>query len=101
MRALGCAYEGTLVRFPMKGWQGLLQVPSAALPGERQTLMFSATFEGEIARIAKQLLRNPKTIQIAAQQAKHEHIEQRLHFVDDMTHNPAAEALNQRGRCTS
>jgi hypothetical protein len=25
--------EGTVVRFPMKGWQGLLQVPSAALPG--------------------------------------------------------------------
>jgi hypothetical protein len=25
--------EGTLVRFPIKGWQGLLQVPSAALPG--------------------------------------------------------------------
>jgi hypothetical protein len=26
--------EGTLVRFPIKGWQGLLQVPSAALRGE-------------------------------------------------------------------
>ena len=25
--------EGTVVRFPMKGWQGLLPVPSAALPG--------------------------------------------------------------------
>lgn len=25
--------EGTLVRFPIRGWQGLLQVPSAALPG--------------------------------------------------------------------
>jgi hypothetical protein len=25
--------EGTVVRFPIKGWQGLLQVPSAALPG--------------------------------------------------------------------
>ncbi len=25
--------EGTMVRFPIKGWQGLLQVPSAALPG--------------------------------------------------------------------
>jgi hypothetical protein len=25
--------EGTVVRFPMKGWQGLLQLPSAALPG--------------------------------------------------------------------
>jgi superfamily II DNA/RNA helicase len=59
---------------------------TAALPAERQTLMFSATFDGEIARIAKQLLRNPKTIEIASQQAKHENIEQRLHFVDDMTH---------------
>jgi superfamily II DNA/RNA helicase len=59
---------------------------TAALPGERQTLLFSATLEGDIARIAKQLLRNPKTIQIAAQQAKHENIEQRLHFVDDMSH---------------
>jgi hypothetical protein len=25
--------EGTVVRLPMKGWQGMLQVPSAALPG--------------------------------------------------------------------
>jgi len=25
--------EGTVVRFPIRGWQGLLQVPSAALPG--------------------------------------------------------------------
>ena len=25
--------EGTVVRFPIKGWQGLMQVPSAALPG--------------------------------------------------------------------
>jgi hypothetical protein len=26
--------EGTIVRFPIKGWQGLLQLPSAALPGQ-------------------------------------------------------------------
>jgi len=58
----------------------------SALPGERQTLLFSATLEGNIARIASQILRNPKTIQIAAQQAKHENIEQRLHMVDDMGH---------------
>lgn len=57
-----------------------------ALPKERQTLMFSATFEGEIARIAKNLLNNPKVIQIASQKEKHANIEQRLHFVDDMTH---------------
>jgi superfamily II DNA/RNA helicase len=58
----------------------------SALPGERQTLLFSATFDGAIGKIAMQLLKNPKTIQIAAQQAKHENIEQRLHFVDDMNH---------------
>jgi superfamily II DNA/RNA helicase len=56
------------------------------LPKERQTLLFSATFDGEIARIAKQLLVNPKTIQVSSQQEKHENIEQRLHYVDDMTH---------------
>ncbi len=57
-----------------------------ALPRERQTLMFSATFEGEIANIAKTLLKSPKVIQISSQKEKHTHIEQRLHFVDDMNH---------------
>ncbi|MCB5184098.1 DEAD/DEAH box helicase [Methylobacillus gramineus] len=59
---------------------------SAALPSERQTLMFSATFEGQIASIAKTLLKNPKSIQIAAQKEKHANIEQKLLFVDDMAH---------------
>jgi superfamily II DNA/RNA helicase len=59
---------------------------TSALPAERQTLLFSATLEGDIARIAGQILRNPKTIRITAQQARHENIEQRLHMVDDMGH---------------
>ncbi|TCV81101.1 DEAD/DEAH box helicase [Sulfurirhabdus autotrophica] len=59
---------------------------SAATPPTRQTLMFSATFEGTIARLAKQLLKDPKQIQVASQQAKHENIEQRLHYADDMSH---------------
>ena len=58
----------------------------AALPAERQTLLFSATLDGNIGRIAHQILRNPKTIQVATQTQKHANIEQRLHFVDDMTH---------------
>jgi superfamily II DNA/RNA helicase len=58
----------------------------SAIPAERQTLLFSATLEGNIARIAAQILRNPKTIQVTSQQAKHENIEQRLHMVDDMGH---------------
>ena len=56
------------------------------LTAERQTLLFSATLDGDIARIAKQILKNPKTIQIATQKEKHANIEQRLHYVDDMTH---------------
>jgi len=57
-----------------------------ALPASRQTLLFSATLDGNIGRIAQQILRNPKTIQVAAQKEKHTNIEQRLHFVDDMSH---------------
>jgi superfamily II DNA/RNA helicase len=56
------------------------------LTPERQTLLFSATLDGDIARVAKQILKNPKTIQVAAQREKHANIEQRLHYVDDMTH---------------
>ncbi len=57
-----------------------------ALPKERQTLLFSATLDGNIGRIAKDILNNPVTIQVAAQKEKHENIEQRLHHVDDMNH---------------
>jgi len=56
------------------------------LSAERQTLLFSATLDGDIARIANKILKNPKTVQVAAQREKHANIEQRLHFVDDMTH---------------
>ncbi len=51
-----------------------------ALPKERQTLLFSATLDGNIGRIAHQILRNPKTIQVAAQTQKHANIEQRFAF---------------------
>jgi superfamily II DNA/RNA helicase len=59
---------------------------AAATPASRQTLLFSATLEGTIATLAKRLLKDPKRIQMTAQQAKHENIEQRLHIVDDMAH---------------
>ena len=59
---------------------------AAATPASRQTLLFSATLEGVIGNLATRLLKQPKRIQIAAQQARHENIEQRLHYVDDMAH---------------
>ena len=59
---------------------------AAATPASRQTLLFSATLDGTVGKLAQRLLNNPKTIQVASQQAKHENIEQRLHYVDDMAH---------------
>ncbi len=57
-----------------------------ATPATRQTVMFSATFEGNIARLATELLKTPKRIEIAHQQARHENITQHMHYVDDLSH---------------
>ncbi|CAH1206624.1 ATP-dependent RNA helicase RhlE [Candidatus Nitrotoga sp. BS] len=59
---------------------------AAATPATRQTLLFSATLDGVIGNLAKRLLTNPKRISIAATHARHENIEQRLMYVDDMAH---------------
>jgi superfamily II DNA/RNA helicase len=57
-----------------------------ATPKNRQTLMFSATLKGAVLTLAKRLLNNPVTITVASVQEKHEHIEQRLHAVDNIEH---------------
>jgi len=59
---------------------------AAATPATRQTMMFSATLDGGIGQLGKRLLRNPKLIEVAAPKARHENIEQRLHYVDDGSH---------------
>lgn len=58
----------------------------AATPATRQTLMFSATVDGNIARLAARLLRDPQRIEISATKASNANIEQRLHFADDLSH---------------
>jgi superfamily II DNA/RNA helicase len=59
---------------------------AAQLPPERQTLLFSATLDGTIARIAKELLRAPKRIQATEQTDRHANIDQSLLYVDDFGH---------------
>jgi superfamily II DNA/RNA helicase len=59
---------------------------AAATPASRQTLLFSATLDGVVGNLAQRLLKEPKRISIAAAKAKHENIEQRLMYVDDMNH---------------
>ncbi|MDR0481269.1 MAG: DEAD/DEAH box helicase [Gallionellaceae bacterium] len=59
---------------------------AAATPSTRQTLLFSATLDGVVGGLAQRLLKNPKRISIAATKARHENIEQRLMYVDDLAH---------------
>ena len=59
---------------------------AAATPETRQTLLFSATLDGVIGKLAARLLKTPKRISIASAQARHENIDQRLMYVDDMGH---------------
>jgi superfamily II DNA/RNA helicase len=48
------------------GFERDLDILLAALPKQRQTLLFSATFSDEIRKLAKGLLRDPVSIQVEA-----------------------------------
>lgn len=58
----------------------------AATPDTRQTMLFSATLDGVVGNMAKRITRDPLIIQIAGSATKHENIQQRVHFVDDLSH---------------
>jgi ATP-dependent RNA helicase RhlE len=51
------------------------------LPAQRQNLMFSATYSEEIRELARQLLRNPETIDVAPRNAPAERVEHRVYRV--------------------
>jgi ATP-dependent RNA helicase RhlE len=53
----------------------------ALLPGQRQNLLFSATFPDEIRNLVKTLLRNPAEVQVAARNAAAELVTHVLHVV--------------------
>jgi ATP-dependent RNA helicase RhlE len=52
------------------------------LPAQRQTLLFSATFEAQIKALALEFMRNPRQVQIAAQNTIADTIAHRAHPVD-------------------
>ncbi len=66
-----------------------IQHIAAAMPATRQTLMFSATFGGNVGGLARELTRDPLRIDVANHTATHSDIEQRLHWADDLTHKNA------------
>jgi superfamily II DNA/RNA helicase len=57
-----------------------------ATPESRQTMLFSATLDGVVGNMAKRITKDPLVIQITSAGAKHENIQQRVHFVDDLSH---------------
>ncbi|CAN5919972.1 DEAD/DEAH box helicase [soil metagenome] len=62
---------------------------SESIPASRQTVMFSATFAGHVGRLAQNLLRDPKRIDVSSHTDTHENIEQRLHWADNVNHKNA------------
>ncbi len=58
----------------------------AATPAQRQTMLFSATLDGTVGQMARTITRDPLVIQVDTSHTKHENIEQRMHFVDDLSH---------------
>jgi superfamily II DNA/RNA helicase len=60
-----------------------------ALPAQRQTLMFSATFGGAVGKLAARWMRDPQRIDVANHTDTHADIEQRLHWADDLAHKNA------------
>ena len=59
---------------------------AARAPKTRQTVLFSATFEAAIARLAGRLLRDPVRIEVEADKKPPIAIDQRVHFTDDHAH---------------
>ena len=54
----------------------------AKLPEERQTLLFSATMPGDVAKLAREILHEPHRIEIAAKTVAVEKITQQVHHID-------------------
>ncbi|MCQ9617755.1 DEAD/DEAH box helicase [Paenalcaligenes niemegkensis] len=55
-------------------------------PRQRQTLLFSATLDGTIARLAGKMMNEPVSIEVSGHKQKHENITQALLYADDGQH---------------
>ncbi len=52
------------------------------LPKQRQNLMFSATFSGEIKKLSEAFLHQPKLIEVARSNATNDNVSQQIYLVD-------------------
>ena len=61
------------------------KIVDSAPPG-RQTLLFAATLNNTIVKLARRILKHPDYVKIATTKTTHECIEQRLHLADNLGH---------------
>ena len=59
---------------------------AAAVPAGHQTLLFTATMDSTMAKLAARLLSSPERVEIAPEKVTHDTIEQRLHVADNLGH---------------
>ena len=55
-------------------------------PQDRQTLLFSATLDGTVAKLAARMMRDPQRIEMASPSDRHANITQTLLYADDAGH---------------
>ena len=63
-----------------------IQMIVASCPKNRQTLLFSATLDGVVGKLARELTRDAQRIEVAREQDPAAQIGQKLHFFDDPMH---------------
>jgi superfamily II DNA/RNA helicase len=68
------------------GFQEDVDRVCALAPTARQTILFSATIDGAIGRLAARLTRDAVRVEISAERSAPIAIEQRVHFADDRAH---------------
>ncbi len=66
-----------------------IQTIADHIPEQRQTLMYSATFAGNVGRLAASLMRDPMRVDVSSHTDTHANIEQRLHWADNVMHKNA------------
>ncbi|RVT88386.1 DEAD/DEAH box helicase [Inhella crocodyli] len=66
-----------------------IEAIAAMLPTPRQTVMFSATFDGRVGTLARELLNEPQRIEVTSAPEQKAQIEQRLHWADHPMHRTA------------
>jgi len=68
------------------GFIDAVQTIAAAAPADRQTMLFTATFDRRMTQLTQQLLKSPERIAIETATLTIEAVEQKVHLADHLTH---------------